>query len=100
EAGAEVVVFGSQGDSAEGFACAGRSDGYVVIVIWCGRQQGGAEDVGDSDEFVGVGGIVSIECDGGGDAVDGGGAVVVDDADDVTAAAGCGFDGRRIALDA
>ena len=61
---------------------------------------GGADDVGDFHEFVGVGAIVSILADGGGDGVDGGGAVAVDDADDVTAAACRGFDGRWIVRDA
>ena len=81
---AVLVARWSEGDTAENFADAGRANGaenievvIAIVVAINGGKTGGGNHVGDFNELVGIGALVSIGADGGGDGLNGHGAIAV-----------------------
>src|SRR5882724_10509770 len=84
-----ISLRGCEGDAAEDLGKFGLADDGELLLDGL-RSVGIGQIVGDGYKAVGVGSYVAVTADGGGDAVDGGLAVVVAAAGDVADAAGCG----------
>src|SRR5580698_1854139 len=100
-----IIVVRSESYAAECFACFRGADGCeeaetieTAVIAIRHRQRRVRDAVANFDELVRVGALIAIRADGGGDSVNGDGAIAIMTANDIAAAAGCGTDCRRIVL--
>lgn len=57
------AVYGRQGDAAERFAGASRTNGHKPVEIAAGCRACGIKAIGDFHQLVGIGAVVAVQAD-------------------------------------